>query len=135
MSWVPCFGYRRCKSRVRQGQKSFNGWCYRCRRQQAQSFKTKGPFGCVFCTEPKRLTMCGPCSRSYDRALEKDGSVMNVLLWAAQRVRRYERHRARTLQQVRVVSLQVPSLRLDPSLLESDYDADKDGANNGFSDK
>lgn len=37
--WVQCFGWRRCKLRIRDGQKGFDGWCSRCRRLNAQADK------------------------------------------------------------------------------------------------
>ncbi len=39
MAWVRCFGYRKCKTSIREGLKSFDGWCSVCRRRMAKDTK------------------------------------------------------------------------------------------------
>lgn len=39
MAWVQCIGWRSCKTRIREGQKGFDGWCSRCRQQNNKPIK------------------------------------------------------------------------------------------------
>jgi predicted amidophosphoribosyltransferase len=59
---------------------------------------TKFAGTCGICGEPcQRVTeMCDACGRSYDRTAHRDGSIIEALLWAARRARRFERKRLAT---------------------------------------
>jgi hypothetical protein len=47
---------------------------------------------CVVCHEMRAkaaLIFCGPCERSYDQALSKNGSIAHIIIWAAERSRKF----------------------------------------------
>lgn len=50
---------------------------------------------CLICRNPRKKSgdMCAPCAKSYDRTAHRDGSVMEAMVWAANRARRFERQR------------------------------------------
>lgn len=56
---------------------------------------------CIVCRERGvrySTEMCEPCNRSYDRYAHDTGAIWDVIVWAADRARRFERRRARGAQ-------------------------------------
>ena len=53
---------------------------------------------CAICERGCRRTQTMCDRRSYDRTAHRDGTVMEALVWAANRARRFERRRVRELR-------------------------------------
>lgn len=54
---------------------------------------------CAVCgergAEDLGVALCARCARAYDAANERDNTFVGLIVWAAQRARRFERRRVR----------------------------------------
>ncbi len=91
MSMVRC-SVGDCETRIRTGQRGFDGLCSRHGRMLARPSRTKGPIGCMYCTKPKFNVICARCAKAYDRwqrSPDNKGDTWSLMRWVASRVRRY----------------------------------------------
>ncbi len=88
-------GALKCKTRIRSGQRGFDGLCAMHRKKLSSAGRRpRGPIGCQFCTKPKFSVMCARCTRDYDRwqrSPQNTGTHVALMEWVARRVRRYAR--------------------------------------------
>jgi len=70
--------------------------------------KRDAPLRCIVCHQRPLVTdghssrlLCRPCAVSYDRSLAAESTIMGIMIWAAQRARRFARAEVRRAMKIR----------------------------------
>jgi hypothetical protein len=67
---------------------------------QGKPLRHVGDVNCSICGPRRGLRMCRACSDSYERYAHNDGAVIEAMVWAARRARRFAVARERLRQRL-----------------------------------